>query len=293
MHSDLSSLISVHNVKFKGLEHEFLDAKISPSLSDKKFHKMLKKYGNQSWRLFNKDHVTRIYPQGTHVTSSNYDPQDMWAAGCQIVALNFQGSSITNNRQMWINDGKFRGNGGSGYVPKPPHMLPRIEGTSTDSQIISPTGEPHSATFSVTVVEGVGWDCFKDADTTFWDFLQLRGGADSYVQVEIAGAECDRACKKTKTFTSKHRTGPKAQPFWDESFTFSVQDVDLAIVLFTVWDEDEDFDDLLGQYAFPLADLRAGVRRVPLLDSKGVKQTGDPSLLCSFNLARQYLVTSL
>ena len=36
-----------------------------------------------------------------------------------------------------------------------------------------------------------------------------------------------------------------------------------------VCDADEDFDDFLGQYAFPLAELRPGVRRVPVLDAKG------------------------
>lgn len=39
---------------------------------------------------FNKRQLSRIYPKGTRVDSSNYMPQVFWNAGCQMVALNFQ-----------------------------------------------------------------------------------------------------------------------------------------------------------------------------------------------------------
>lgn len=34
--------------------------------------------------------MSRIYPKGTRMDSSNYMPQMFWNAGCQMVALNFQ-----------------------------------------------------------------------------------------------------------------------------------------------------------------------------------------------------------
>lgn len=34
--------------------------------------------------------MSRIYPKGGRVDSSNYMPQIFWNAGCQMVALNFQ-----------------------------------------------------------------------------------------------------------------------------------------------------------------------------------------------------------
>jgi len=39
---------------------------------------------------YNKMQLSRIYPKGTRVDSSNYNPQVFWNAGCQLVALNFQ-----------------------------------------------------------------------------------------------------------------------------------------------------------------------------------------------------------
>ena len=44
--------------------------------------------------------------------------QIFWNLGCQMVALNFQ----TTDLPMQINQGKFRQNGGSGYILKP-HFL--------------------------------------------------------------------------------------------------------------------------------------------------------------------------
>lgn len=46
-----------------------------------------------SWAKFhryNKRQMSRIYPKGTRVDSSNYTPQPFWTVGCQMVALNYQ-----------------------------------------------------------------------------------------------------------------------------------------------------------------------------------------------------------
>jgi hypothetical protein len=39
---------------------------------------------------FTSKQLVRIYPAGTRVNSSNYDPIPYWSVGCQVVALNFQ-----------------------------------------------------------------------------------------------------------------------------------------------------------------------------------------------------------
>lgn len=39
---------------------------------------------------YNRKALSRIYPKGQRVESSNYDPYPMWALGCHMVALNFQ-----------------------------------------------------------------------------------------------------------------------------------------------------------------------------------------------------------
>ena len=39
---------------------------------------------------YNKRQLSRVYPKGTRLESSNFMPQVYWNAGCQLVALNFQ-----------------------------------------------------------------------------------------------------------------------------------------------------------------------------------------------------------
>lgn len=38
----------------------------------------------------NKTHLVRIYPSGTRLNSSNYEPHKFWCAGAQLVAINWQ-----------------------------------------------------------------------------------------------------------------------------------------------------------------------------------------------------------
>ena len=56
--------------------------------------------------------LSRIYPKGSRINSSNYSPMLSWSLGAQVVALNFQ----TWDEPLKQNAGFFAQNGGSGYV---------------------------------------------------------------------------------------------------------------------------------------------------------------------------------
>ncbi|KAJ7700454.1 PLC-like phosphodiesterase [Mycena rosella] len=60
-------------------------------------------------------HLVRMYPKGMRLRSSNYLPHSYWAAGAQLVAINWQ----TLELGYMINHAMFARNGGSGYVLKP------------------------------------------------------------------------------------------------------------------------------------------------------------------------------
>ncbi len=64
---------------------------------------------------YNTRQMSRIYPKGGRVDSTNYMPQIFWNTGCQMVSLNFQ----TPDLSMQLNQGKFEYNGNSGYLLKP------------------------------------------------------------------------------------------------------------------------------------------------------------------------------
>ena len=63
---------------------------------------------------YNKRQLSRIYPKGARVESSNFMPQIFWNSGCQLVSLNFQ----TPDLSMQLNQGRFEYNGNCGYVYK-------------------------------------------------------------------------------------------------------------------------------------------------------------------------------
>ncbi|ESN93887.1 hypothetical protein HELRODRAFT_88112 [Helobdella robusta] len=63
----------------------------------------------------NRKCLTRIYPKGQRIDSSNYDPMPMWNSGCHMAALNYQ----TGDRSMQLNEGRFQMNGKCGYVLQP------------------------------------------------------------------------------------------------------------------------------------------------------------------------------
>ena len=70
------------------------------------------------WATHNTRHFSRVYPRGTRVDSSNYNPAKFWDAGVQMCALNYQ----TWDEGMQINDAMFEANGKCGYVLKPPYL---------------------------------------------------------------------------------------------------------------------------------------------------------------------------
>ncbi|KAI5119985.1 hypothetical protein M0805_004430 [Coniferiporia weirii] len=58
----------------------------------------------------NRTHVVRIYPNGTRLNSSNFEPHRYWSAGAQLVAINWQ----TFDLGYMINHAMFQRNGRAG-----------------------------------------------------------------------------------------------------------------------------------------------------------------------------------
>ena len=247
--TSLKSLVTVENAKFKTFEEAMSGEKLfSCSWGEAKLLSRVKKTEKPVVTAFTEKHLLRCYPAGHRFLSDNYDPSPAWSVGAQMVALNFQ----ANDKPMWINRGKFLANGNAGFVRKPRYLTDPAQ-----------RGAPSSPrrTWSVTVVAGSGWDNFKDAE--------LVGAPDTYVKVSVTGTTSDAKTCTTATFTDQ-RVGPKAQPYFNETFDFPVTETELAVLLFTVYDKDTvSQDDFLAQYSCPVSMLRPGARVVPLYNEAG------------------------
>ncbi|XP_041829188.1 1-phosphatidylinositol 4,5-bisphosphate phosphodiesterase delta-3-A-like [Melanotaenia boesemani] len=199
----------------------------------------------------NSHQLSRIYPSGQRLQSSNYNPQDMWNGGCQIVALNFQ----TSGEQMDLNQGRFLQNGLSGYVLKPSFMC-RPDITFNPENVGGGPGHK-PVLLTVRVISA------QQLPKPEWD--KPSSIVDPHVWVEIHGVPIDNNKKKT------HRVDNNGfNPRWDCTFNFTVHVPDLALVRFMV--EDHDYtssNDFLGQYTLPFTSLRTGYRHVRLLKLDG------------------------
>lgn len=118
---ELAQLTLFHGTKWKSFETSIkMPTSHMHSISETKLAKLVKKPENicRDWRTYNIRHLTRTYPAGARVDSSNYNPILPWALGCQMVALNLQ----TCDAAVTLNDGVFTAATG-GYVLKPSSVL--------------------------------------------------------------------------------------------------------------------------------------------------------------------------
>lgn len=119
---ELAALTLLHGTKYKDFAKSIGEPRSHMhSISETKMAKILSKTSSNTpmWRLYNVHHLTRTYPAGSRMDSSNYNPLLAWSMGCQMVALNFQ----TSDPPLILNDGMFRQNSGCGYLLKPPSVL--------------------------------------------------------------------------------------------------------------------------------------------------------------------------
>ncbi|VDN03875.1 unnamed protein product [Thelazia callipaeda] len=210
------------------------------SFSETKFEKLMERGLVQ----FNSRQLSRVYPQGSRVTSANYDPIPMWNAACHMVALNYQ----TGDRPMQLNQGKFMANGQCGYVLKPSYMIDEMFSPAA-AEIVS-TSCPIILTIHV-----IAGQHLKRKD-------QNRGICSPVVTIEMIGLPADSTTVRTRAFASNG-----LNPVWNEKFGFKVYCPELALLRLYV--EDGDFvgpktDPFIGQAVFPLDCIRTGFRSVTL-----------------------------
>ncbi|XP_043399997.1 1-phosphatidylinositol 4,5-bisphosphate phosphodiesterase beta-4 isoform X9 [Chelonia mydas] len=207
---------------------------------------------------YNKRQMSRIYPKGGRVDSSNYMPQIFWNAGCQMVSLNFQ----TPDLAMQLNQGKFEYNGSCGYLLKPDFM--RRPDRTFDPFSETPVDGVIAATCSVQVISG--------------QFLSDKK-IGTYVEVDMYGLPTDTIRKEFRTrMVMNNGLNPV---YNEESFVFrKVILPDLAVLRIAVYDDN---NKLIGQRILPLDGLQAGYRHISLRN-EGNKPLSLPTVFCNIVL---------
>uniref|UniRef100_A0A8C6V3E2 1-phosphatidylinositol 4,5-bisphosphate phosphodiesterase gamma n=1 Tax=Neogobius melanostomus TaxID=47308 RepID=A0A8C6V3E2_9GOBI len=192
---------------------------------------------------YNRRQLSRVYPRGQRLDSSNYDPLPMWLCGSQLVALNFQ----TPDKPMQLNQSLFMLSGGCGFVPQPDIMRDdafdpfdkdtlHVEPITIQLQVLGARHLPKNG----------------------------RSIVCPFVEVEICGADYDSCKCKTDVVADNG-----LNPVWlQKQFVFDVHNPTFTFLRFTVYEEDMFSDpNFLAQATYPVRLLRTGYRSVPLKNS--------------------------
>ncbi|XP_063228371.1 1-phosphatidylinositol 4,5-bisphosphate phosphodiesterase eta-2-like isoform X2 [Bacillus rossius redtenbacheri] len=241
----LANLVNICEAKhFHDFETSRLKGKYyhMSSFSEAKANKLVASCGAE-FVEYNTRQLSRIYPSAKRTGSSNFKPTGFWNAGCQLVALNYQSSK----KPMFLNEAKFRQNGGCGYVLKPELLRdPTLH--------FDPNAFPDKLYQRTLILEIIsGQHIPKPEQGSDSDIV------DPYVKVKIIGHREDNQTLKTHVVKDNG-----FNPRWDFEMRFDVKLPELAMVHFIVKDDSKDVT--LGTYALPFDSLALGYRHVFLMD---------------------------
>lgn len=255
----LASMVTVFNVKLDKLLSEVASTVASASISEHKIE-ILTATTEKDFLDITKTHLLRVYPGAKRVDSSNYNPIQSWSVGAQIAALNWQ----TPGPPLWVYEGMFSNNGGSGYVLKPSWML----GVGEVPNVEDPG---HVLRVRVLSARRLGHRMIRENATA----------------VELWGAGKDSQHDRT------HVVRAYDACTWDKEFIFPITYIDLAVLLFVVHTGDKlKKSDFIGQVALPISNLSTGIFELPLLNrygrpcKRGWSGVAGPALVVQFDLKK-------
>ncbi|ORX89142.1 PLC-like phosphodiesterase [Basidiobolus meristosporus CBS 931.73] len=227
---------AVHFQGFDGVERRF------DEISSFKEHTSLKFCEEDFGKYikYNQLQLSRIYPSGTRVNSSNYDPTPHWAAGCQVVALNYQ----TYDRSMDLNQALFKGNGGCGYILKPAYLLK--DGVTPNS----------SAVLAVEIISAQQLP--KPQESEDGEVV------DPYCEIEVITPGTPTQKSKTKKVEDNG-----FNPQWNEKFVFNVPKFGLSFLRVSIYDKDYHRDQFLASHSSLLGNIKPGYRHLELRNFAG------------------------
>uniref|UniRef100_A0A5F4WJQ7 1-phosphatidylinositol 4,5-bisphosphate phosphodiesterase gamma n=1 Tax=Callithrix jacchus TaxID=9483 RepID=A0A5F4WJQ7_CALJA len=211
------------------------------SFPETKAEKYVNKAKGKKFLQYNRLQLSRIYPKGQRLDSSNYDPLPMWICGSQLVALNFQ----TPDKPMQMNQALFMTGRHCGYVLQPSTM--RDEAFDPFDKSSLRGLEPCAICIEVLGARHLP----KNG----------RGIVCPFVEIEVAGAEYDSTKQKTEFVVDNG-----LNPVWPaKPFHFQISNPEFAFLRFVVYEEDMFSDqNFLAQATFPVKGLKTGYRAVPL-----------------------------
>uniref|UniRef100_A0A8C0GGW8 1-phosphatidylinositol 4,5-bisphosphate phosphodiesterase n=1 Tax=Chelonoidis abingdonii TaxID=106734 RepID=A0A8C0GGW8_CHEAB len=249
-YEEMSSLVNyIQPIKFDSFDTstEQNRSYVISSFTETKAYDLLTKSAEQ-FVEYNKRQMSRIYPKGTRMDSSNYMPQMFWNVGCQMVALNFQTMDVPMQQNMAL----FEFNGQSGYHLK--HEFMRRPDKQFDPYSVDRIDVVVASILSITILSG--------------QFLSDRS-VKTYVEVELFGLPGDPKRKYRTKLTSSANS---LNPVWkEEAFVFEkILMPELASLRIVALEEGGKF---IGQRIIPIIAVHSGYHHICLRSESNMPLT--------------------
>ncbi|KAJ5480220.1 hypothetical protein N7530_005729 [Penicillium desertorum] len=249
------------------------------SFAERSFESICQSHDNKvALESHNRKYLTRVYPSGFRLRSSNFDPNKFWRRGVQMVALNWQ----TYDIGMQMNQAMFAaGTDRTGYILKPESLrLPPVDGNQKRKM------ERKLVRFSVDVVSAqqlprprtIGQDDsinpyveieMFSADDRGQSFVLGEGGMNASARNGMSGIGYPHR-RRTKIEQSNGYS-----PVFNDKFRLSLETKypDLVFVRWTVWSSTDGRSTgnsvQLATFTAKLTSLSQGYRYLPLYDASG------------------------
>ncbi|KUM58896.1 hypothetical protein ACN42_g8245 [Penicillium freii] len=252
------------------------------SFAERSFESITQSHDNKvALESHNRKYLTRVYPSGFRLRSSNFDPNKFWRRGVQMAALNWQ----TYDIGMQMNQAMFAaGTDRTGYILKPESLrLPAADDGKQKRKM-----ERKLVRFSVDVVSAqqlprprtIGQDDninpyveieMFSADDRGQSFVLGEGGMDASARNGMSGIGYPHR-RRTKIEQSNGYS-----PVFNDKFKLSLETKypDLVFVRWTVWSSMDgrsagnNNSVQLATFTAKLTSLSQGYRYLPLYDASG------------------------
>ncbi|ORX56553.1 PLC-like phosphodiesterase [Piromyces finnis] len=241
---------------FKGIGTSLINAKheyaccVSEAASVDLYKHSLSKYV-----LLNQIQMTRVYPVGKRIMSSNYNPVPHWCSGCQVVALNYQ----IFDKGTDVNDAMFGQTSYQGYVLKPSYLR-------SGNEFV------YKKTFDRITIEIISAQKLVKPK-----FKEDGDIIDTQVTVEVLGdsvlkdgkSESNMGDELKNKYRSKVIKNNGFNPVFNETVSYMYRNPELAFLRIKVHEYNLLKKQVIGSVTIPVNKLKSGYRHLTLRDRRG------------------------
>jgi Ca2+-binding EF-hand superfamily protein len=215
----------------------------------------LYRHNLSNYVLLNQIQMTRVYPVGKRIMSSNYNPVPHWCSGAQVVALNYQ----IFDKGTDVNDAMFQQTNYQGYVLKPKHLR-------SGNQFV------YDKTFDRITI-----DIISAQKLVKPKFKEEGDIIDTQVTVEVLGdsvlkdgnSESHMGDAVKNKFRSKVVKDNGFNPVFNGSASYMYRNPELAFLRIKVHEYNLFKKQVIGSVTIPVTKLKAGYRHLTLRDRRG------------------------